>query len=188
MFTKAEWKNNLLGCLEVFLFMPKGLERFSGEARDAFRSLIIPAVLLPLVLVTMVAMSPGFSPSLLISLHALRIVAALVLFLTVVYFFMRQYEREEHFFKFLNVSNWCNIPGVILVMPILVALMTGAEMSAMESYAVFITLVGYVYSAFVLTHCFRLPWELGGFIAIVGLAIDDNLLHLTVYVRDLIAA
>ena len=187
MFTKEEWKYNLVGCMEILLFMPAGVDRFKSSRSAAIKSFIVPIVLLPILLAVMVAMSAGFSLGLLISLHLVRIVLSAVLFFAVVYFLSKQFERQEHFYKFVNVVNWSNIPGVLLILPILGALMMGYDMAALESYAVFITIVGYIYSAFILTHCFRFPWEMGGFIAIVGLAIDQNLLDVTVYIRDLIA-
>tara|TARA_R110002072_G_scaffold71113_3_gene170915 strand:- start:41 stop:610 length:570 start_codon:yes stop_codon:yes gene_type:complete len=187
MFTKQEWKQNLLGCLEIFLFMPNGVERFSNTRGDAIKSFIIPLALLPIVMAVMVAMSAGFSITTLLSLHLIRMIVTIALFLSVVYFLSKQFERNQYFHRFLIVSNWSNIPGMIMTLPILAALIFGYDMAELESYAIFITIVGYVYSAFIITHCFRLPWEMGGFIAIVGLAIDQNLLDLTVYVRDMVA-
>lgn len=187
MFTKQEWKQNLVGCMEIFLFMPVGVDRFQSSWSAAMRSFIVPVVLLPILLAVMVAMSAGFSLGILLSLHMIRILLAAGLFFAVVYFLSKQFERQEHFYKFVNVVNWSNIPGVLLTLPILVALVMGYDITALESYAVFITIVGYIYLAFILTHCFRFPWEMGGFIAIVGLAIDQNLLDVTVYLRDLLA-
>ncbi len=188
MFTKSEWKLNLVGCMEILLFMPIGVERFGSSLNDAVRSFIVPILLLPILLSVMVAMSDGFPLSILLSLHMIRVVLAAVIFFTVVYFLSKQFERQEHFYKFVNVVNWSNILGVTMTLPILVALVMGYDIAALESYAVFITIVGYIYSAFILTHCFRFPWEMGGFIAIVGLAIDQNLLDVTVYIRDLLVA
>lgn len=187
MFTKQEWKQNLVGCMEILLFMPAGVNRFQSSRRAAIKSFIIPVALLPILISVMVAMSAGFSPAFLVPLHLVRIIVAVIFFFSVVYFLSKQFERQEHFYKFVNVVNWSNIPGVLLTLPILGALVMGYDMVALESYAVFITIVGYIYSAFILTHCFRFPWEMGGFIAIVGLAIDQNLLDVTVYIRDLIA-
>lgn len=187
MFSKAEWKNNLMGCLEVFLFMPNGVQRFSNSKRDAYKSFIIPVAFLPLTLMVIMALpDESVGPaSLLLPLHVVRIILAVVLFLTAVYFLAKQCDREEHFYQFLNVSNWCNIAGLILVAPIVYGVFSGQDMAAFEAYAVFITIAGYIYTAFILTHCFRLPWEMGGFIAIIGLAIDENLFTVTHMLRDM---
>ncbi len=187
MFSKEEIKQSLLGCLEVFLFMPKGVERFAADKQSAIRSLIIPAVLLPLVMIIFVMQSSGYAWELLVSVHFVRILLSFVLSFAAIYFFSKQFGREEHFFRFLNVSNWSNIPGILMTMPIIVGLWMGHDMTVFETYAVFLTLVSVLYCGFVLTYCFRVPWEMGGFIAIVTLAIDQNLFDLAIYVRDTVA-
>ena len=188
MFTKDEWKKNLLGCMEVFLFMPVGVSRFDPSRTAAIKSFIIPLLLMPIVLAVFVTQSSGFSFSLLISLHLLRMALAVLLFFTAVYFLSKQYNRHQYFYQFMTVSNWSNIPSILMVMPIIVGLMMGYNMAVFESYAVFVTLAGYIYSAFIITYCFRYPWEFGGFVAIVGLAIDQNLLDLAEYIRNVAAA
>ncbi len=186
MFKKEEIKNNLMGCLEVFLFMKQGVGRFSDSRVDALKSFLIPFALLPVTLTIIMALpDESVGPfELILPLHIVRIILAIVLFLTAVYFLAKQLGREEHFYKFLNVSNWCNIPGLILVLPFVYGIVSDQDMAAFEAYAVFVTLVGYVYGAFVLTHCFRIPWEMGGFIAIIGLAIDENLFTVMHMIRD----
>ncbi len=187
MFTKQEWKQNLTGCMEIFLFMPVGIERFSPHKKDAIKSLIIPLLLLPITLVAVLSLpEESEGPlSFLILLQVVRTVGAFSLFLLVVYYLAKQFGRQEHFFRYLNAGNWCNIPGVLLTMPLMYGIFMGHEMAGYESYAVFITLVGYVYSAFILTYSFRLPWEMGGFIAIVGLAINENLFDLTHFIKNM---
>ncbi len=187
MFTKQEFKQNLLGCFEIFLFMPKGLDRFDVTPAKAIKSFLIPLAFLPLILAAIVGLSEEFSPSLVIFLNVLRITFSALLFLAAVYFLTKQFDRHDKFYKFLMVSNWLNINGLILASPILIGMAMGQAAETFEVYAVFIEIVGYVYSAFVITHCFRLPWELGGFIAIVGLAINENLFELSNYARDMLA-
>lgn len=186
MFTAKEIKNNLLGCLEIFLFMPSGIERFGKTKSDALKSLIIPIALLPLTLMVIMALpEEAAGPvNIVLPIHIIRIVAAVVVFLIVVYYLAKQFNREEYFYRFWSASNWCNVVGLVMVSPIMIGVFSGYDMAVFESYAVFITLVGYVYSAFIITYCFKLPWEMGGFIAILGLAIDENLFDLAHYIKD----
>jgi len=184
MFSKEELKCNLLGCFEIFLFMPRGVERFDVSRDRMIRSFIIPLVMMPFVLVVVARLSPEFPASLIVSLTVLRTVLAAVMFFGVVYFITKQLDRQEHFYKFLVVANWTNINGIILTLPILIGLELGVDASTFESYAVFSEIVGYIYGAFVLTCCFRIPWEMGGFLAVVALAINENLWDITDYIRD----
>ena len=56
MFSKEEIKRDLLGCFEIFLFMPKGIERFEADKERMIRSFIIPFALLPFVLMVVVGL------------------------------------------------------------------------------------------------------------------------------------
>ncbi|MGH1455980.1 MAG: hypothetical protein ACRBDI_04300 [Alphaproteobacteria bacterium] len=184
MFSREAIIRKLLGCFEVFLLMPVGIKRFEGSRAEAIKSFVIPIVLLPFIMIVLVAMSPGYSVNLLVLIHLIRIIVTVILGLAAVYFLAMQFGKVEYFYKFLNVSNWYNIPSVIFLSPIIFAFMMGYDMGAMESYAVFLTLIGVLYSSFVITHVFKLPWELGGFIAIVCLAIDQNVFGFALYIRD----
>lgn len=176
MFSRQEIKSNLMGCFETFLFMRKGIERFEVSPGAAIKSFIIPVILLPVLVPILIMMSPAGTFSFLFVMHTLRIVLAAGLYLLAVYFLARQYHREGHFNRFLVVFNWINITSLVFLLPIVVGVAMGTPLQSFTNYAIFITLTNYVYLAFVLTHCFKLPWEMGGFIAIIGLAIDDNLL------------
>lgn len=175
MFSKNEVKANLIGCFEIFLFMRKGLERFIVSPPAAVKSFLIPIAFMPVVLFITLLHGGAGVYAMWASVHVFRTVLAVGLYLLAVYFIAKQYHREQHFYKFILIFNWMNVIGIVFLLPVLGGVMAGYEMSVFRSYLVFTTLAGYVYLAFVLTHCFRLPWEMGGFVAIVGLAIDDNL-------------
>lgn len=178
MFSKEEIKSNLIGCAEIFLFMRNGIDRFIVSPSAAVQSFMIPLLLAPLsIFVSLVIAEAGMHPAM-VFLYFSRTVLALVLYLSAVYFLAKQYHREDGFYRFLVIFNWMNLIGLIYLLPIAVGVLIGYPVSMFESYAVFVTLTGYVYLAFVLTHCFRYPWEMAGFLAIVGLAIDDNLFKL----------
>lgn len=184
MFTSQEIKTNLLGCLEIVLFMPKGFERFEVTPKLAIQSFFLPIILLPFSMVVVVGLLPEFSPTLLISLAVLRVLISAVLFLSAVYFLVKQFDRQEHFYKFIMISNWMNIATFALLFPVVISFLTGSDPDAFEVYVVFVEIIGYIYSAYIVTQCFKLPWEMGGFIAVVGLAINENLFDLTEYIRD----
>lgn len=184
MFSRDEIVQKLLGCFEIFLFMPRGIDRFESTKSQAIKSFLIPIILLPFTMIVMIALSSGYSWNLLISVHSVRVVVSLALALGAIYFLVLQFNRVEFFYKFLNAFNWFNIPAVALTFPIIGALLLGYDTSIMESYAIFLTLLGVVYTAFIVSYAFRLPWELGGFIAILCLAIDQNMFSLALYVRD----
>ncbi len=177
MFTKQEIKQNLAGCLEVIIFMRKGIERFQSTSRkDAIKSFLIPLILSPLAFVALVMTTKeGHTIPFIISVHFFRILIGAGIYLTIVYFLSKQLERQEHFWRFLVITNWISLFDIIFVSPILFYIFTGGDVMDVEVYAVFMTLLGYVYLAFIITHTFRIPWEMGGFVAIVGLAVDETM-------------
>ena len=177
MFTRQEIKQNLAGCLEILIFMRKGIERFQNVSRtDAIKSFLIPLLLFPFVFTALVMTSKeGHSIPFIISVHFFRIVIGAMIYLTIVYFLSKQLERQEHFYRFLVIINWISLFDIIFVSPVMFYIFTGGEVTTIEPYAVFITLLGYVYLAFIITHSFRVPWEMGGFAAIVGLAVDETM-------------
>lgn len=176
MFKRQEIKDNLVGCFEIILFMNRGVERFQHVLKvDAIKSFIIPVFLLPVVFAVLIMTSAeGYSLPFIITVHFARIVLAAIIYFFILYFLSKQLERQKHFCKFLVIGNWISLFDVVLVMPVLFYVFSGADVSGIEAYAVFITLVGYVYLAFIITHVFRIPWEFGGFAAIVGLAVDET--------------
>tara|TARA_R110001592_G_scaffold3525_24_gene20078 strand:+ start:5640 stop:6218 length:579 start_codon:yes stop_codon:yes gene_type:complete len=177
MFTKQEMKQNLAGSLEIMIFMRRGIERFKNVSRaDAIKSFIIPVAFLPLVFTILILTSKeGHSIPFLLSVHFSRMVIGALIYLAIVYFLSKQLERQEHFCKFLVIINWTSFFDVILVSPIIFYVLTGGNPEDVEVFAVFMTLLGYVYLAFILTHTFRVPWEMGGFVAIIGLAVDQTM-------------
>lgn len=185
LFSKAELRSGLLGCFEVCLFMRQGVARFDDRPGAAVKSFLIPLILSPLLLAVLIGFSGGFSFTYLLSLHSARVAITSGLFLAVVYFMTRQYGREAHFMRFVTVNNWMTLPSALFLLPVLACLVLGLDPSAYEAYALFITLAGYAYTAFIVAGCFRLPWELGGFIAIMGLAIDQHALELTRHIHAL---
>ncbi|MGB4056488.1 MAG: hypothetical protein WBK77_00180 [Alphaproteobacteria bacterium] len=203
MFSKKEILSNLLGCFEIMIFMPRGVERFSSRREDAIKSFIWPAIFSPVALFAFSFHSTGFSLPLLMLLHGGRMLLETFLFLGVVYLFCRHCNRQENFYQVVTAGNWLEIPFFILVLPIVVSLVfsgSGLELGDgwttshyqivgfFATYSVFITLAGYVYTAFILTHILRLPWELCGAVAIFGLGIDETLMDATVMLRDYLAA
>lgn len=184
MFTRNELKTNLFACFEVFLFMRRGISRFEVSHSAAVKSFIITFLTCPATLILMSYLSPGVSYNLVFSLNMARLIFAGAFFLTAVYFLVQHFGRAQHFYRFMLIWNWMNLPFTLLLLPVLWGIALGSPMENLESYSVFITLTGYVYSAFIITSCFRIPWEMGGFITIIGMAIDHNLWNLTLRIQE----
>lgn len=183
MFSKNEIKQNLIGCAEIMLFMQSGIERFEQiSKKDAVKSFVIPVLLLPLVLTILVLTSKeGYTTLYLIMVHSTRIIAGIIAYLLVVFYFSRLLKRREHFAKYVVVVNWSGLINVLLLPPILIYALSGAELQGIEAYAVFVALLGYVYLGFILTFALRIPWEMGGFMAVIGIFVDETMWDILFY-------
>lgn len=187
MFTREEIKNNLIGCAEIVLFMPHGVERYDPSKSAAIRSFLVSLFLLPVVVAVWSFRAGTVPVPLVVGLHFVHFVLTAVLFLTTVYFLSKQYNREQHFFRFITAANWQGVSGVLLSLPILIAVFAGFDIEPWQNYSVFVTLLMYVYTGFIATYVFKFPWELGGFIAVVALAFDQNLLEVVKILKDYFA-
>src|SRR5688572_2500892 len=169
MFTKQEYKNYIAGCFETMVFMKSVIDGFPKDKGSAIKSFIWVAVFLPLSLFAFSFHAVGYSLPVIMVIHAVRMILALFLSLTVVYFFCKQFQKEEGFWQYVTICNWMNIPIFIMLLPIFLTLVShwlgfGAYESYhvivknYESYAVFITMLAYVYNAYVMTHALKVPW------------------------------
>lgn len=180
MFNRVEIRQNLLGCLEIALFMPGGAQRFCATRQSMMKSFAIPMLLLPLTLLTVIAAHPDpalstQSARILIAVYSLRMFVYLALFLGFVYFMARTMEREENFYRFATANNWLAIPAALLSAPLVFAFLNGFySWNEVYPFLVFITLYSYAYSAFMVTFVMRVPWEFACFIAISGMAIHQT--------------
>jgi len=183
MFYRGEIRSHLLGCLEVALLMKSGIGRFSASQKSLKSSFLIPVILLPLTIFTVLAAHPHDDLStstsqILAVIYALRLFVYLGLFLGLVYTMAKTMDQMEDFYRFATANNWLALPAAMMLLPLL-GLFMGGQYSWEEIYPlmVVVTLYSYVYTGFMAMHTFRLPWEMGGFIAIAGMAIHQTSLH-----------
>ncbi len=187
MFTKQEIKNNILGVFEIFLFMRQGLDRFSSSKKSAIHSFLIPVAMIPLLILIWILKSDGTPLTLLIVLHSVRIVLSSILSLSAVFCISKGLKKNEHFFRYITACNWFSIASLILTVPIFLQL--GLDINLFEKievYAIFMSLVDYLYLAYITTQVFRIPWELGASTAILIMGIDQTMLKAMSMLKALI--
>lgn len=173
--------NHLLGTLEIALFMPGGAKRFGDSLSAMKRSFLIPLMILPLTLITVLAAHPAGSAldnstaQILMVIYSLRLFVYLGLFLAAVYLMAKGMDRLDGFRRFAIANNWLTIPAAILMLPLIVMFINGHySWSEIYPLMVVITLYSYAYTGFMAAHVLRLPWEMAGFIMVVGMAINQT--------------
>ena len=165
--------------------MDRSIERFNHTREGALRSFIIPLILLPLTL-TILFIKPGeYPPELMVTIHALRFIISFGLFIAVVYYLSLRLNCSDRFYAFVCANNWIGVIQFVFLIPCIVfLLMNPDQWAAISSYAIFITIYSYVLLAYVVKCSLRLNWYLGGFIAIIGLGIDQTVLDIANIIRD----
>jgi hypothetical protein len=182
MFTKAEIKRNLLGALEVALFMPVARKRFGTTYDEAVRSFIIPILLFPASL-ALVYLYPAHglehsSANTIALMYSLRMAASWFMFFGSVYWIARETGRRDHFYQFVIASNWLSVPATVVFLPVLWMLFNGTHtMAELYPFMVCVMYYTYAFTAFMAAHVLRIPWELAGFIVFIGVAVDNSTQH-----------
>ena len=187
--TSQQIRQNLLGCLEIALFMRKGAGRFGANKQSMMRSFAIPFFFLPLTILIVVNAHPADDLSLasmkvIALIYSLRLFVYLGVFLAFVYMMSRilnigEDEHQDVFYSFATANNWLMIPAAVLMAPLVISFLNGGhEWGEIYPLMVFIALYAYAYTAFMAAHVLRIPMELAGFIAIAGMAINQSALSL----------
>ena len=179
-------KDHLLGIFEIFLFMPRGFENFSADTNTMIKSFIWPLIITPLVLLTIVMLSDGTYPAeLLFLLHGSKIIISFIICLALTFIFCKSYDRLDFLYKYITIANWFELAMFALTAPILFCLSFDiATAQDMQTYALFVTLIYYVYAAYILTHTLRIPWEMGGFISISFMFVNETGMDIVNYLKD----
>lgn len=183
-----EIKNAVIGCIDIALFMPRGVERFNDGWAPLLRSLIIPLALMPLTYVNLSYMQEAvpeladLSYTTVALLFAAKGLCTLAVTLGIMIIFAKTYDKMDYLLRTITISNWMSVFLTILYLPILVTVIT-TDHSWLDMYQFDIlhAVYGYILIAFVLTHAMKIPWEMAGFLAIVGIAIQHTSLDVVLW-------
>lgn len=191
MFSMNEIKRNLLGSLEIALFMPQARNRFGSSPDEAWRSFIVPILLFPLTLLSVYlypkAGISDHSANTIALLYSLRLGASWISYLGFVYFLVRRVDRREHFCQFVIASNWLSVPATFVFLPVAWGLMTGNySWNELYPFMQSMMIYSYLFTAYMIGRVLRVPWELAGFIAITGFIINDYSLQILSFVGHIL--
>lgn len=188
LFTSHEIRQNLLGCLEIALFMPKGAQRFAADKQTMTRSFLIPLFFLPVSVAIVLCAHPAAldtgSMQVIGLIYALRLFVYLGAYLALVFTMTKFLNEtaEEHtqdFYRFATANNWLMIPAAALMAPLAISFLSGNhEWAEIYPLMVFIALYSYAYTAFMAARVLSIPMEMAVFVSIAGMAIHQTSLGL----------
>lgn len=184
-------RKHLLGCLEVALFLPNGVKRFSDDNKSVLYSFAIPFLVLPLTLVIkyLLPTSGAEMPSLnaMTMLAVLRTAMIFLFFFGAVYGLAKHVDRLNHFKCFLVGTNWMCLFEAFLIIPLLVFYAQGTiTLETLYALSVCIMIYTVAYTAYLATTAMRIPLELGGSIAIFGMMVNEMTGDLSSWVMGII--
>ena len=188
---KGEIKRNLLGALEVALLMPNIEKRFRSDYNEALRSFFVPLILFPFALIGIYMFQPpstaGLTDDTISRLYSLRYAFALGMFFGLVYVIANKLDRGEHFVQFVTATNWAAVPSTIALIPVLLMVSGGAySADEMMPFLMCVIFYSYALTAFIAMRVFRMPWEMGMFVAFVALAVNQGSFRIVDWVAQLI--
>lgn len=184
-----EIMRNLLGSLEVALFMPAARKRFGDSKEEAIRSFVVPILLFPLTLAAVYLYPKEAiahnSANMLSLIYSLRMVAIWALFFGTVYWIAKEIDRKKYFYQFVIASNWLTVPATVVFIPVAWMLLAGIQTwEEIYPFMVCLLLYTYAFTAFMAAYVLRVPWELAGFIVFLGMAINNSTLDILYWVGD----
>jgi hypothetical protein len=191
LFSK-EIKTNLLGSLEVALFMREGPKRFGNTYDEALRSFLIPALLFPAsVLGFFLSGTPemiGAQVNTLLILMSFRVLFIWLMFFGTVAWLLRHVDHMNHFYRFVIASNWISIPATVAFLPVLWMVISGAyTWNEIYPFTVFIVFYTYALIAYAAVYALIIPWELAMFITMIAMVINDSTLNLISWIGQFFA-
>lgn len=193
MWERKELKTNLLGTLEMALLMPQGVKRFNNDMSAMFRSFWLIPIVMPFTLYAIHLMQPNVEQIASLSygfvavMFTFKILVVTVLTLLLGYGFAKHYERMEHFCLTVTALNWSGLINTLLFLPAVVMVGSGAyAWDDIYAYLVFLSLYGYLITGFIMTYSFRIPWELGGCLAICFMAINQTSLDIMYWIASML--
>lgn len=177
MVSGCEIKRNLLGTLEISLFMAVPADRFDKSREAMLRSFYIPVFLFPLTLLLI-----NFNPALqevsankIALLYSLRMWVSLGFFLGFVWLLCRKTDRMDRFRQFVTANNWLSLPAALLFVPVLLVFSSGGHSwQEMQPFMMFLVLYSYAITAFMAAYVLNIPFELGGFVGFIAMAANNG--------------
>ncbi len=186
---RHEIMRNLLGALEVALFMPVARKRFGDTQDEAIRSFIVPILLFPLTIAVVQAFPKeqmaDHSANMISLMYSLRMAGIWAIFFGTVYWITKGIDRKKYFFQFVIATNWLTVPATTVFIPVAWMLFAGIHSwEELYPFMVCLMLYTYAFTGFMAAYVLRIPWELAGFIVFLGMCINDTTLDILYWVGD----
>jgi hypothetical protein len=182
---RHEIKEALWGCVEIPLFLKKGTTRFTGTLGAFKRSLLIPALMIPLI-VMIIPNSTEYTDRTtgwMLSYMGLAVFLSTIVYLTAMYFFKSHTVTNEQFLKFATGYNWLSLSGLVIQIPLMLLAILGINTwDDVQAMMLLVTLYAYGYLSYMITHVLKMDWYLGFSFAMLDLLVTEIMYNISEYV------
>ncbi len=172
-------KDKLIGCFDLFLFFPRGINAFAGEKRQAIRTFIIVQLLLsPLIPITSAMVPPvgmeGQSYAFTLKIVFMHYFIVMAANLWVTWLIAGFLEKQHRFWLGLEVGAWCNLlfATVVMIPLLLLDHYDQVPEATMQRTYIILACYSYVFGGAVLYAVYRVNIFLVLAWSILGFAVD----------------
>lgn len=175
----------LWGCVEIPLFLKKGVTRFTGTLEAFKRSFLIPVCIIPFIV--MIIPNPpesvDRSTEWMMGYVGLAVFLSTFVYLTAMYLFKSHTVSNEQFLKFATGYNWLSLSGFVIQIPLMLLAILGINTwDDVQAMMLLVTLYAYGYLAYMITHILKMDWYLGFAFAMLDLLVAEIMYNISEYV------
>jgi hypothetical protein len=182
---RHEIKEALWGCVEIPLFLRKGATRFSGTLSAFKRSLLVPAFVIPLI-VMIIPNPPEMADrsfGWMLNYVGLAVFLSTATYLLAMYLLKTKSITNEQFLSFATSYNWLSLSGFVIQIPLMLLAILGINTwDDVQAMMLLVTLYAYGYLSYMITHILKMDWYLGFAFAMMDLLIAEIMYNIAEYV------
>lgn len=190
----STFKDKIRGAFDLVFLFGNGIEKFSGEKKAALQSLIIPVAFLPVALwfasvYPPISMKEGFSQSQVLGTVLMHSVLSFLFTTLVVAAVAGFMKKTDKFWLFFEASNWASLIFSLITLPFVIMAVTMPDMrDQMDRLFVVVGCYGYFITGCIIYRAFKLNWQLAGALAILTLAVNQELWKLLYWMQGIESA
>jgi len=183
--------HRLAGGFDVLFLFGRGVTRFTGSRADAWGSMWIPALTLPVSLAFAAfyppkGMETGFTTAQILITVAAQYALSFTATLLIVWAIATVLKRADKFWLFVEVGNWAALAMSLILVPLsLFAVFQPDYRAEMDRLFVIINAYGIIVTACIAYRSFQINWQLGGAIAIATMFVGQEIWNLLYWVQGI---
>ncbi len=156
---RHEISEALWGCIEIPLFLKKGATRFGGTIGSFKRSCLVPALIIPLIVMIMPGPAPEATDRTSLAMMSLGTFLSTSVFLLAMYFLKSRSVTNTQFLKFATGYNWLSVSGFVTQLPFILLVTLNFDVSYNVSIMMLLEILyTYAYLIYMICRILKMDW------------------------------